>query len=443
MKVQFRNTYFIFILIQGVLIELLCLAYLHFDSATAFKSNMQYHIVIYALACIPYFAAYYFIKRFRGTANQTKESRTVLLSFIIIAGFLFRLTLLPTHRSTSDDYYRYLWEGKVLTNGFNPYAVSPADSSLIPLRDSALWSNVTFKKYTSNYQPGAQVVFSLAYLIGGDSLFGLKCIYLLCEALLFWALLRLLRRRNLPDYFLLLYAWLPLPLFEYYVNGHLDVAALPFFILALFYADGRKLWKSALLFAVALLVKSYAIFALPFLLKRFSLRQKLTYIGIVGVVVIAAYLPFLNEQRSVLETLTKYLRNWEFNGSFYKLFVLLFQDSMRARLLCTGLFIALGGWIFLKGKDALKSTYLVYFLAVLFGTTVYPWYLGWLAVLHPFGEMLAVSALFVVINLSNLTPAADVWAEPTWAVVLEYTIVFLFFARDGWNYYKEKRVPGK
>ncbi len=438
MKTFFRNRYFQMILLQGLLAEGLYIAYLLLDSSFAFKSNMQNHITLYALAFLPYLVAYHYIRKYRKSANQTHEARSILLTGIVVFGLLFRITLLPTHRSTSDDYYRYLWEGKVLMHGHNPYAMSPNDTSLSYLRDSTIWNHVTFKNYTSNYQPGGQVVFAMAYAIGGESMYGLKIVYLLCDALLFLVLIRLLRKRNLPDYYLLIYAWLPLPLFEYYVNAHLDIAALPFFVLAILFAAENKYWRSAVVFSVSLLIKSYAIFALPFLIKRLSLKQKFGYVALAATLAVLAYLPFLNEQRSVLETLTKYLRNWEFNGSVYKLAVLVFQDSMRARLVCTSLFIVLGIVIFFKGKDFLKSIYWTYFLVIIFGTTVYPWYLGWLAVLHPFGELTAVTSLFFAINLSNFTPFGDVWVEHEWAIILEYLTVFCFLAYDGWQIYKKR-----
>ena len=438
MKTWFRNRYFRIILLQGLIAEGLYIAYLLLDSSNDFKSNMQNHITLYALAFIPYIVSYYFLRKYRKSANQTHEARTFFLAAIVVFGLIFRLTLLPTHRSTSDDYYRYLWEGKVLVHGHNPYEVSPNDTSLSYLRDSTIWAHVSYKNYVSNYQPGGQMVFALGYIIGGESMYGLKIVYLLCDALLFFALVKLMRKRNLPDYYLLIYAWLPLPLFEYYVNAHLDIAALPFFVLAILYAAENKYWRGALVFSVSLLIKFYAVFALPFLIKKLNLKLKIGYVAAIAILVALSYLPFFNDRHSVFETLIIYLRRWEFNGSVYKIFVSLFQDTMRARMVCTGLFIAFGLLVFFKGKDIVKSTYWAYLLFVIFGTTIYPWYLGWLAVLHPFGELGAVGALFFMVNLSNFTPFGDVWVEQTWVVALEYIVVFGFLCHDGWQIYRKR-----
>ena len=71
---------------------------------------------------------------------------------IVIAGILFRLSVAPVLPATTSDIYRYLWEGRVVRAGFNPYAEPPASPHLAHLRDW-VWPLVQHKSV-----PAAQYV---------------------------------------------------------------------------------------------------------------------------------------------------------------------------------------------------------------------------------------------------------------------------------------------
>jgi hypothetical protein len=50
-----------------------------------------------------------------------------LLAWVFILGLLARLVMFPSTPVLEDDHYRYLWDGGVLANGFNPYQYSPRE----------------------------------------------------------------------------------------------------------------------------------------------------------------------------------------------------------------------------------------------------------------------------------------------------------------------------
>ena len=54
---------------------------------------------------------------------------------------LFGAPLVLAPPVLSDDLYRYLWEGRMWIEGFNPYRLAPEDLALSPLRDE-LWANI-------------------------------------------------------------------------------------------------------------------------------------------------------------------------------------------------------------------------------------------------------------------------------------------------------------
>ena len=49
------------------------------------------------------------------------------IAWIIFTGLFARLILIPSSPILEDDFYRYLWDGAVTANEFNPYVYSPQD----------------------------------------------------------------------------------------------------------------------------------------------------------------------------------------------------------------------------------------------------------------------------------------------------------------------------
>ena len=73
-------------------------------------------------------------------AIQILRGKMLLSRRAMILGFAVAITaralmLLP-QVPLSDDLYRYLWDGRVASSGFNPYRFAPAAPELAGLRDS-------------------------------------------------------------------------------------------------------------------------------------------------------------------------------------------------------------------------------------------------------------------------------------------------------------------
>jgi hypothetical protein len=68
---------------------------------------------------------------------RTSPRRAVPL--ILLGGITIQLAALAAPPRTSDDLYRYIWDGKVQAAGIDPYRYVPAARQLAPLRDPFLW----------------------------------------------------------------------------------------------------------------------------------------------------------------------------------------------------------------------------------------------------------------------------------------------------------------
>jgi len=60
----------------------------------------------------------------------------------------------------SDDVHRFLWDGRVLRAGLDPYRFPPADPALAELRDE-VWRRVNHPEIPTIYPPLAQVLFGV------------------------------------------------------------------------------------------------------------------------------------------------------------------------------------------------------------------------------------------------------------------------------------------
>jgi hypothetical protein len=217
---------------------------------------------------------------------------------------------------------------------------------------------------------------------------------------------------------------------EYMVNAHIDVAALPFFLAYILFVIKEKPIPAAVMFAICFLTKSYAIFALPLLLYKISFKKILLFIPVAVVIIIAAYVPFLNQRHPLTDMLSTYLVNWEFNGSFYNLFKLITLDGMKLRMICLALLAASALYVSFNIKLPFYKLTWLYICVAAFTTTVYPWYLGWLAVLLPFTEFYSVVVLLFMINFTNITPYGQVWREHDEIIFFEYLIFYIVLIYD-------------
>ena len=111
--------------------------------------------------------------------TQRRRSRTQLYTILSFA-ILFRIALLFSKPSLSDDIHRYIWEGYLQTEGVNPYSFAPQAPELVPLRND-LWAAVNNKDASAIYPPLIQMIHAVAFMIFRGA-WGFKLLFLLAEA---------------------------------------------------------------------------------------------------------------------------------------------------------------------------------------------------------------------------------------------------------------------
>src|SRR5204862_1988884 len=65
-------------------------------------------------------------------------SRTAVVLIFLVAVAL-RVAALAGPPTTTDDFYRYSWDGRVQAAGIDPYEYPPGSAHLMDLREAWLW----------------------------------------------------------------------------------------------------------------------------------------------------------------------------------------------------------------------------------------------------------------------------------------------------------------
>jgi uncharacterized membrane protein len=202
--------------------------------------------------------------------------------FWLLAGIaiLFRLIFLPLIPNLSQDFYRFIWDGRMLTQGLNPYLTTPqsyieAGHFSIVAQSQELYAGMgelNGSHYT-NYPPLNQVCFAIASLLGGKSIVGvataLRIIIILADIGIIIIGKRLLQHLGLPIHTIFLYALNPFIIIEMTGNLHFETVMLFFVVWSLYLlAKGKWIW-SAVLFAFSISLKLLPLLLLPFFLQYF------------------------------------------------------------------------------------------------------------------------------------------------------------------------------
>lgn len=200
-------------------------------------------------------------------------------SVIVILALAAAMRVLPLAGPPllSSDVYRYVWDGRVQAQGINPYRYLPAAPELGFLRDEAVYQHINRSEEAPTiYPPAAQLLFA-AVGQAWPSVLGVKLAMVGFEALAIGCVLALLARAGLPLAWVLIYAWNPLPVWEFAGNGHVDAASIGLIAAAwLVAALGPRPWTGALsggILGLAILCKFLPAAVYPGFWRRWDWRM--------------------------------------------------------------------------------------------------------------------------------------------------------------------------
>ncbi|MBI3807651.1 MAG: DUF2029 domain-containing protein, partial [Nitrospirae bacterium] len=269
---------------------------------------------------------------------------------ILTFALLFRLTLLFSQPIQEDDFYRYLWDGKVVASGLNPYRVAPltvlnftknsnpvaelpvyavGDGDLprlagIPAQDgnfALILSRINHPEVPTIYPPLAQAVFGVTALVAPGNLLALRLVFLGFDLAICGLIVAVLQHLGLNRLLVLVYAWSPLVIKETVNSAHYDVVPSFFLVLAFLLSVKKRALLAHLSFALAILGKIYPLLLLPIFVWKtvvtYGRSQALLGLVLVIGVVVLGYAPFVEAGPRLWQGTLAFADRWQTNSLLF------------------------------------------------------------------------------------------------------------------------------
>jgi hypothetical protein len=344
--------------------------------------------------------AFYFLAVWRGWHAAHSPLAAPIVVAVAVAA---RIAVLPVTPSLSDDVYRYVWEGRVIVAGENPYRDAPRSPRLERLRDEVVFPRINHPELSTIYPPLSLAEFALVARVS-PTVWAMKLWVALNDLALVALLVVWGRRRRSGATAAIAYAWNPLVLAEFAGSGHHDPTSLLWMVAALMWAEERPV-ASAVALAAAVLTKLVPLLALPFLWSRWPARAR----GLAAVLLVAGLGFFFFETRGPDSGLTAYWRHWANNELLFHYLADWVGDPLRARLLALGLVALVVISLVWRRVAPEPATRAALRAGLIVSPVVHPWYLAWALVFEPLGRSPGwlLLSLTCVLSYGLFTPPAE------------------------------------
>jgi hypothetical protein len=194
------------------------------------------------------------------------------IKFLTWTAFVFRAVFLLSIPNLSQDFYRFIWDGRMILAGFNPYLYTVDYFSFIgpPIEQGmqlqAGMGDLNASHY-SNYPPINQLYFVLAGLFAGKSILGsalvMRLVIIAADFGTLYFGKRLLEKLNIPAHHIFWYILNPFIIIELTGNLHFEGVMIFFLIWSLYLLHSGKWQLSAVIFALSVSVKLIPLIFLP------------------------------------------------------------------------------------------------------------------------------------------------------------------------------------
>ena len=461
MKARLQNGF-------GILLILSFFGYAFFSSLPRkqFLNTLLVYISLFAL-----FAGFYWISKY-STDKKVELFPGWLGKWIseppkvivwLLAGIVLRFVFLWDTPNLSQDFFRFIWDGHMLLNGYNPYLYLPDDlialgADFIPNANllHASMGELSSGHYT-NYPPLNQLFFAAAAFLGGKSLImtvvWMRIFIIAAEVLIFIYGLKLLRILGRPDYLILLYFLNPFIIIELTGNLHWEGVMACLMLMGVYWFICYDRIKSPIYLGLGILLKLLPVMILPLLLKGLRWKKMLLFFSILTVVLASGFAPFISAE--LLEKYGSSVGLWfgtfEFNASIYYLIREIgFAFTGYNIIGIVGLVlpvITLVSILLLAAlrknqfPDILLTSILFSFpIYLLLSTTVHPWYLTIPLLISIFTKYRYMVVWSGLIFLSYAAYSNTEFQENLWLVGFEYVVVIGVFSYELFK--KPKQIHG-
>ncbi len=391
--------------------------------------------------------------------------------FLLWTGIALRAVFIFSIPNLSQDFYRFLWDGRLLVQGINPYLSTPDSFASLgmtgihqaqTLIDSMGTLNAS---HYSNYPPLSQGIYALAALLAGKSILGsvivLRGILIAADigTVLFGK--KLLEKLQLPAHHIFWFFLNPFIIIELTGNLHFEGVMVCFLVGALYFLATKKWLWSGVFLGLSVATKLLPLLFLPVLLPYFiaqfptkatAIKKLFIYYITVLATVLVLFLPFLSEAflQNFGKTLSLWFVTFEFNASVYYLIRWIGFETVGWNIIGTvGTILPVITLLFVLYLSFFRRAASIRQLAslmllgmcfyLLLSTTVHPWYLTIPLVLSLFTRyrFLLVWSFMIVLSYTAYGPGG--FQENLWLVALEYVVVIGYFVWEVKNHAMQSR----
>lgn len=412
-------------------------------------------------------------------AFQIIKTTGFYFRLLVLSAILFRVLFLFAIPNLSQDFYRFIWDGRMILEGLNPYLYTP-DSFITNGKFPITQAQELYKgmgtlsaSHFTNYPPLKQLYFFIAALFSGKSILGsviiLRLVIITADIGTLYFGKKLLERLKLPSNRIFWYILNPFIIIELTGNLHFEGVMIFFLVWSLYLLHSGKWKRAAVVLACSISVKLIPLMFLPLFFGWFTstslsnqadktkkwfpafagMKRLISFYAIVGITTLLLFLPLFSMELiyNYSHTIGLWFGKFEFNASIYYLlreigFTITGYNeiaSIGKVLPIISLLIILGFSFFRKNNTIPKLTIsiLLAFTCYLFlSTTVHPWYITTIVLLCIFtnSKFPLVWSFMVVLSYLAYTNTSN--TENLWIIGLEYIIVFTVFI---WDVFIQKR----
>ncbi|RMZ50472.1 mannosyltransferase [Flavobacteriaceae bacterium PRS1] len=398
------------------------------------------------------------------------------LKFLALIAFGFRAIFILAIPNLSQDFYRFIWDGRMILEGINPYLFTPESFISVgefPFEQAKeLYEGMGSLSagHYSNYPPVNQLCFVIAGLFAGKSILGSVLVMRLIIITADFGTLcfgkRLLEKLNIPVHNIFWYILNPFIIIELTGNLHFEALMIFFLVWSLYLLHSGK-WKfAALIFALSVSVKLIPLLFLPLFYQWFvrkksvgneiatsqvslkalwipasaGMTKLVGFYCIIGITSLLLFLPFYSSEfiTNYTQTVALWFNNFEFNASIYYVareIGYLYRGWNEIAIIgkiipIIAVLFVLVVTFFRKNNtiaEIITAMLLVLSFYYFTTTTVHPWYIATLLILSVFTKYMFPLVWSFVIILSYLAYANRDNAENLWITGLEYLVVYSVF----------------
>ncbi len=404
----------------------------------------EFYLVLTAVI-FPFVSYLFLVKR-------ASEKQLYWLSIGFRAIFLLSIPVL------SDDYFRFIWDGRLIGLEQNPFLHLPSFYEQLSLYlaelTPELYDGMNSPNYFTIYPPLCQAIFYLSTLFSSHILSSVVVIRLCIIAAdlgIIYFGRKLLQHFKLNPKNIFLYALNPLIIIELTGNLHFEAIMLFFMLGSIYLLIQNKWLPAALFFAFSVCTKLLPLMILPLLIPQIGFWKSVRFGAVSAVFIVLFFMPFLNMElvHNFMSSVDLYFQKFEFNASLYYLIrwvgyqtygYNIIQVAGKVLPVIVLISILLISW-FNKTMDwsriftNILFAFLVYLICA---SIVHPWYVSTLVLMSCFSRYRFAIVWSLVAYFSYWAYTNEAYQENFLLIFIEYALVAIFLFWELWD--KELRI---